>query len=85
MNTRAWWDNNYYTNACAKYNLHWAVRSWEILKEAGTLGPVAEKIGMSDEEAALFRQAEEAMYLPYDEKLGINRRMRHFCLKRSGT
>ena len=75
-------DNNYYTNACAKYNLHWAVRSWEILKEAGTLGPVAEKIGMSDEEAALFRKAEEAMYLPYDEKLGINPQDETFLSKK---
>ena len=75
-------DNNYYTNACAKYNLHWAVRSWEILKEEGTLGPVAEKIGLTDEEAALFRQAEEAMYLPYDEKLGINPQDETFLSKK---
>lgn len=65
-------DNNYYTNACAKYNLHWAVRSWKLLKAAGRLEAVAEKIGLTEEEAAEFEKAEMAMYLPYDEKLGIN-------------
>lgn len=75
-------DNNYYTNACAKYNLHWAVRSWEILEKAGTLGPVAEKIGVTEEEVDLFRKAERTMYLPYDEKLGINPQDDTFLFKK---
>ena len=65
-------NNNYYTNACAQYNLHWAVRFWELLEEAGQLAPVAEKIGLTREEILGFEQAEKAMYLPYDEELGIN-------------
>ena len=65
-------NNNYYTNACAQYNLHWAVRFWALLEEAGQLAPVAEKIGLTREEILGFEQAEKAMYLPYDEELGIN-------------
>ena len=65
-------NNNYYTNANAQYNLHWAVRFWEILNEAGLLEPVAEKIGLTQDEINGFKKAEEQMYLPYDEELGIN-------------
>lgn len=65
-------SNNYFTNLNAQYNLHWAVRFYELLKEAGKLSPVAEKIGLQEEEIQKFQQAEKAMYLPYDEKLGIN-------------
>lgn len=65
-------NNNYYTNANAQYNLHWAVRFWEILNEAGLLEPVVEKIGLTQDEINGFKKAEEQMYLPYDEELGIN-------------
>lgn len=65
-------SNNYFTNLNAQYNLHWAVRLYNLLKEAGKLAPVAEKIGLKEEEIAEFEKAEKAMYLPYDEELGIN-------------
>lgn len=65
-------NNNYYTNACAQYNLHWAVRFWELLNQAGLLEPVAKKLELTREEILEFSRAEKAMYLPYDEELGIN-------------
>ena len=65
-------NNNYYTNAGAQYNLHWAVRFYELLEEAGKLAPVADKIGLKPEEIEEFRKTEESMYLPYDEETGIN-------------
>ena len=65
-------SNNYYTNLDAQYNLHWAVRLYNLLKEAGKLEPVAKKIGLEESEIAEFEKAEKAMYLPYDEELGIN-------------
>ncbi|MDR2094043.1 MAG: family 65 glycosyl hydrolase [Treponema sp.] len=65
-------NNNYYTNASAQYNLRWAVRFWEILKEAGTLEDVRRKISLSPDEIDAFSRAAEDMYLPYDEELGIN-------------
>ena len=78
-------DNNYYTNACAKYNLHWAVRSWEILSGSRNTGTGGGEDRMSDEEAALPEGGVEAMYLPYDEKLGINPQDETFLSKKSGT
>jgi len=65
-------NNNYYTNVSAQYNLHWARRFYELLGEAGKLGPLKEKLGLTGEEIAEFKKAEECMYLPYDEALGIN-------------
>ena len=65
-------SNNYYTNLNAQYNLHWAVRLYNLLKEAGKLELVAKKIGLEETEIAEFEKAEKAMYLPYDEELGIN-------------
>lgn len=65
-------SNNYYTNANAQYNLHWAVRFYRLLEEAGKLQPVADRIGLTEDEVLEFEKAEKAMYLPYDEELGIN-------------
>lgn len=65
-------DNNYYTNVCAQYNFHWAVRFYELLSEAGLLSGVAERIDLKPEEIEAFSIAEKTMYLPYDETLGIN-------------
>ena len=53
-------SNNYYTNL------------YKLLKEAGKLEPVAERIGLQESEIEEFEKAEKAMYLPYDEELGIN-------------
>ncbi|SHO49324.1 glycoside hydrolase family 65 protein [Anaerocolumna xylanovorans] len=65
-------NNNYFTNAAAQYNLNWAVKFYGLLKEAGKLQRVADKIGLTDSEVEEFKRAAESMYLPYDETLGIN-------------
>lgn len=65
-------NNNYFTNASAQYNLHWAVRMYRILQEKGMERQVAERIGLKEEEIYAFEQAERCMYLPYDKTLGIN-------------
>lgn len=65
-------NNNYFTNVCAQYNLHWAVRFTELLKEAGKFDTLSEKIHLEPEELEGFARAEKSMYLPYDGKLGIN-------------
>jgi alpha,alpha-trehalose phosphorylase len=65
-------NNNYYTNVCAQYNLYWAVKFYGLLKAAGTLDRAAGKIGLTGAEIDAFSRAAEAMYLPYDEELGIN-------------
>ncbi len=65
-------NNNYYTNAAAQYNLRWAVKFYQLLKEAGKLQKLADKLALSEAEIEEFHQAAERMYLPYDEALGIN-------------
>jgi alpha,alpha-trehalose phosphorylase len=65
-------NNNYYTNVSAQYNLYWAVKFYQLLKERGTPEGPAGKIGLGGEEIEAFARAAQAMYLPYDEELGIN-------------
>lgn len=65
-------NNNYYTNSLAAYNLLWAVKALDILKKAGRADRVLEKTHVTNEELAAFAEASDKMYLPYDEKLGIN-------------
>ncbi len=65
-------NNNYFTNAIAKYNLYWAVKFYTMLKEAGGMDDLGKKIHLTEEEIKDFGMAEKNMYLPYDEALGIN-------------
>lgn len=67
-------NNNYYTNVMAKYNLKWAARVVEELKERApeALADVTAKIGLKDTEMDDWLQAAEQMYLPYDQELHIN-------------
>jgi alpha,alpha-trehalose phosphorylase len=65
-------NNNYYTNVAAQYNLRWAVKIYKLLKELGRLQPLADRIGLTEEEIKEFEKAAESMYLPYDEELKIN-------------
>jgi alpha,alpha-trehalose phosphorylase len=64
-------SDNYFTNASAQYNLHWAVRFYSLLKE-GKRTKVLEKIHLTEEEVREFERAEKQMYLPYDAETGIN-------------
>lgn len=75
-------NNNYFTNAAAQYNLNWAVKFFYLLKEAGKLEKVKEKITLTDNEIEEFGQAAENMYLPYDEELGINPQDDSFLTKK---
>lgn len=63
-------NNNYYTNACARYNLRWAARLPELC--GGAWGAIAEKLKVTKEEIEAFSQAADGMYFPYDEALGIH-------------
>ena len=59
-------DNNVYTNLMAQSNLRTAVRSVE------RQGDVAERLGVRAEEVAGWREAAEAMYVPYDDGLKVH-------------
>ena len=65
-------NNNYYTNAAAKYNLNWTVKIYELLKESGTVRDVESRLKVTREELDSFGQAAEKMLLMYDEATGIN-------------
>lgn len=74
-------NNNYYTNACAKYNLVWAVRAANLLKQWGAYDAWAAKLGVTEDELAAMSHAADVMLLPYDEKLGINPQDDSFLMK----
>jgi alpha,alpha-trehalose phosphorylase len=65
-------DNNYYTNLLAQYHLRWAVKFYTLLKEAGLLEPVANRIRLRKSEIRAFIKAAETMHLPYDRELDIH-------------
>ncbi|GEN46614.1 glycoside hydrolase family 65 protein [Alkalibacillus haloalkaliphilus] len=61
-------NNNYYTNAMAKYNMEWAYKIYQDVQDR----ELVEKLGVTAEEAAFWNEAAENMFLPYNEELGIN-------------
>jgi alpha,alpha-trehalose phosphorylase len=67
-------NNNYYTNVMAKYNLLWAAKVFDELKERDPerLQGLTGALQLTETEVAGWRTAGENMYLPYDETLGIN-------------
>ncbi len=65
-------NNNYYTNVSAQHNLRWAAKFYRILKEKGAISTLADKLDLKECEIEAFDQAADAMFLPYDEDLGIN-------------
>lgn len=67
-------NNNYYTNVMAKYNLLWADKVYRFLKtkSESSFKELTERLGVTSEEASLWKRAGEKMYLPYDVKKKIN-------------
>src|SRR5438876_3646365 len=59
-------DNNVYTNLMAQRNLRWAAEGVKLYPEK------ARALGVDAEEAASWREAAEKMFIPYDERLGVN-------------
>jgi len=75
-------NNNYYTNALAKYHMNWAVKLYYLLKESEDFDKLVEKIELKEEEIESFKKAAENMYLPYDKELKINPQDDSFLQKR---
>ena len=59
-------DNNVYTNLMAQRNLSCAADLAEKLPDE------ADALGVTTEEAASWRDAAAAMYIPFDERLGVH-------------
>ncbi|MDE7285927.1 MAG: family 65 glycosyl hydrolase, partial [Lachnospiraceae bacterium] len=66
-------NNNYFTNACAKYSLEWFGKLAErFAKEEAEWKRFAEENRLTDAELKEMEAAQDEMFLPYDEELGIN-------------
>lgn len=67
-------NNNFYTNAMARCHLRTAVAIADTLREKDpkAFAALAQKIGLEEIELMDWKKIAETMYLPYDEKLGIN-------------
>ncbi len=66
-------DNNYYTNRMAQQHLQYAVATLRALARdaAPAYKQLVQKIGLSDAEIDAWSVAADAMWLPYDARLGI--------------
>jgi alpha,alpha-trehalose phosphorylase len=65
-------DNNVYTNLMAQSNLRAAADVVERYPER------AQELGVDPDEAGAWREAAEAMFVPYDEKLGVHPQAEQF-------
>lgn len=67
-------NNNYYTNAMAKYHLNWTVKLSQILNREckERFEALKETLMVSEKEIDQMKKASEKMYLPFSEERGIN-------------
>ncbi|KAB1504460.1 glycoside hydrolase family 65 protein [Corynebacterium sp. 320] len=67
-------NNNLYTNVMARFNLSIAAAVAKQLREErpGDYEDLARREGLSDDELALWVKAAECMYIPFNERLGVN-------------
>lgn len=67
-------NNNFYTNVLAKYNMIWAKKIYDLLKEydLNALKILMKCINMDENEFDEMERMAEIMYLPYDDKLKIH-------------
>ncbi len=67
-------NDNLYTNVMARFNMRYAARVVELLEEwdNDAYGSLARRVGLDPDETKRWTKASEAMYLPYDEELGIH-------------
>lgn len=67
-------NNNYYTNAIARYNLRWAVKLKHLMHEnhPHALETFMKQSGFDASEFHDFQHAAESMYLPYSSALDIH-------------
>jgi alpha,alpha-trehalose phosphorylase len=67
-------NDNLYTNVMARFNMRYAARVVDLLQEwdADAYASLCRRVGLEPDETKLWIKASEAMYLPYDEELGIH-------------
>ncbi len=67
-------DNNYYTNKLAKLNLDLAVRYYSRFEKLELIS----RLNLSQKEIDEMKQADELMYLPYDEEKKVKLQFQNF-------
>jgi alpha,alpha-trehalose phosphorylase len=77
-------NNNYYTNAMARMHMTFAADVAErlVAERPDDYARVANAIGLSDAEIKAWRDASAAMFLPYDDDLGIHEQDDSFLSKK---
>jgi alpha,alpha-trehalose phosphorylase len=67
-------NDNLYTNVMARFNMRYAARVVESLREwdRDAYDLLVRRVGLDEEEIKNWIRASDSMYLPYDEELGIN-------------
>ena len=67
-------NDNLYTNVMARFNLRYAAWTYDFVAEWSpeSLEALQRRTGVTDEEVAEWHRAADAVYLPYDEELGIH-------------
>ena len=67
-------NDNLYTNVMARFNLRYASRIVESLREwdPDAYDALCRRLGLEEEEIKRWIRASDSMYLPYDEELGIH-------------
>lgn len=67
-------NDNLYTNVMARFNLRYAARAVEFLSEWNpeAYATLCRRTGLQREEFDEWHRAADAMYLPFDEELGIH-------------
>jgi alpha,alpha-trehalose phosphorylase len=77
-------NNNYYTNAMARMHMTFAADVAERLRaeRPADYARVANAIGLADAEIKAWRDASAAMFLPYDDDLGIHEQDDSFLSKK---
>jgi alpha,alpha-trehalose phosphorylase len=77
-------NNNYYTNAMAKFGLSWTVSFWRMLKEKYPIetAAFAARMSLCEKEITEMERAAANMYLPHHEALGIDKQDDQFLDKK---
>ncbi|WEF32303.1 glycoside hydrolase family 65 protein [Pseudoduganella chitinolytica] len=77
-------NNNYYTNAMARQHLEFAaaIAAKLAAEHPQDHARIAAAMALGDDEPAEWRRAAGAMYLPYDEELGIHEQDDSFLSKK---
>lgn len=67
-------NDNFYTNVMARFTMRYAARSVAFLQERlpRAWERLIRRTGLSDQEIEGWHRASDAMYLPYDDSLGIH-------------